>query len=396
MSKRARQDNPDEPVEVHDSGFMTPMIMFPTFPHNDTFVDNRTLQVNATPVDSNADVYTFIHHKQEYGIMNLQDATISATISLKDRNNNDLANDQNVSLNMLLRMFWKTKEILINDQRINSVTSQENELVYISHLLRETTPLECYDSIDIMGDNKRFVPTSFEIKVILQHLEKNKCLFGADAQCQAAFIHYDNLQIRIPAMKPKLQLTQAINQTMIQNGEECKYYITSYRYVPTPVAAGTSRTILNDIFAGSRPSRVMTYLRTQTCYNGSHILDPILIPFPNLEFFGIKINDAYVNPCVENSCEAYTNLRRVLNRCYDEMPFSHADYQTSYGIIVTDLSPNKDSYNQVLPNSTSGVVSLEMRLSQNLTANSQLINIGEFRNQLSVGYQMQARLKYDF
>ncbi|CAB3986102.1 Hypothetical predicted protein [Paramuricea clavata] len=275
--------------------------MFPTFPHNDTFVDNCTLQVNATPVDSNADVYTFIHHKQEYGIMNLQDATISTTISLKDRHNADLGNDQNVSLNILpLCMFWKTKEILINDQHINSVTSQENELVYISHLLQEVptgykpgqdinlcihstpthfdtrtnvhdgavgnvnkgarnrylacnraTRLECYDLIDIMGDNKRFVPTSFEIKIT------------------------------------------------------------------------------------------------------------------NLEFFGIKINDAYVNPCVENSCEAYTNLRRVLNRRYDEMSFSHADYQTSYGIIVTDLSPNKDSYNQVLPNSTSGVVSLEMRLSQN-------------------------------
>jgi hypothetical protein len=78
------------------------------------------------------------------------------------------------------------------------------------------------------------------------------------------------------------------------------------------------------------------------------------------------------------------------------MPFSYADYLTDYGVIVTDLSENKDSYNQTLPNTTSGIVSVEMRLEQNLANDSQLIMIGEFRNMLSVGYQTQARLKFDF
>jgi hypothetical protein len=68
MSKHARTDGPDEPIEVHASGFMSPMVMFPTFPHNDTFIDNRIVEVRATPVSTTAEVYTLVHHKQEYGI----------------------------------------------------------------------------------------------------------------------------------------------------------------------------------------------------------------------------------------------------------------------------------------------------------------------------------------
>ena len=89
------------------------------------------------------------------------------------------------------------------------------------------------------------------------------------------------------------------------------------------------------------------------------------------------------------------NLRQNLDRRHSEMPFSHAAYQSSYGIILHDLSANKDGHSQVLPNSTVGVVGLDLNFKADLTAPQQLVCVGEFRNQLSVGYVTQARLKYD-
>jgi hypothetical protein len=94
-----------------------------------------------------------------------------------------------------------------------------------------------------MGDNKRYIPSSFEIKIRLRRLDKTKALFGTAAHCRAANIHYDNLEIHIPAYKPKAQLMSAINQAMIQNGEEVKYYTRSHRYVPIPVGNGTRKII---------------------------------------------------------------------------------------------------------------------------------------------------------
>ena len=38
--KRARTSPEAEPVEEHDSGFVGPMTLFDTFPHNDTFEEN--------------------------------------------------------------------------------------------------------------------------------------------------------------------------------------------------------------------------------------------------------------------------------------------------------------------------------------------------------------------
>ena len=92
MMKRTREGS-DEPVEVHDSGFLSPMVMFPTFPHNDTFIDTRKLKVIASPNSTTAEEYTFTHHPNDYGVMNLSEAKIKASISLKAADGQDLAND---------------------------------------------------------------------------------------------------------------------------------------------------------------------------------------------------------------------------------------------------------------------------------------------------------------
>ena len=447
MSKRSH-DADDEPIEAHDSGFLSPMIMFPTFPYNDTFLESRKMKLVAGPIaNPDADEYTFIHAPNDYGVMDLQNAKIKATIALTTATNADLANDRVVILNQSpLKMAWKSREVLLNNQRINSLSSQENEIAFIDHLTREVptgynpeakitgcihnTPLysdsvahllaqdnaghlnkgaghrytlcntnntfDCYDSINVMGDNKRHVLSSFELKIRLTRLEKIKTLFGTEAHCIAAKIRYHDLEITIPAYKPKMQLMSAINTAMIQKGEEAKYYVRHHRYVPIPVLAGTRKIIKNDIFTGARPTRVYVYIRTQGRYNGDYELNPNRMIFPNLEFIGIKINEAFVEPTIENSREAYINLRRVLNRSHDEMPFNYDDYLLSYGFIAFDMTENKDSYNQILPNSTSGVCSIEIRLSQDLADNSQLIIIGEFRNQLSCAYQTEARLKFAY
>jgi hypothetical protein len=114
MSKRARTDMA-EPIEKHDSGFSGPMIMFPPFPHNDTFVETREIKIPASPVDTQVETYTFIHNKQDYGVMRTEDATLSATINIKTTaNGNNPANDRVVALNpMPLRLGWKTKECIL-------------------------------------------------------------------------------------------------------------------------------------------------------------------------------------------------------------------------------------------------------------------------------------------
>ena len=57
------------------------------------------------------------------------------------------------------------------------------------------------------------------------------------------------------------------------------------------------------------------------------------------------------------------------------MPFSYDDYVSSYGMIVSDLTTNKDSYNQMLLNSTSGIVSLDMTFTQAMGADRPAINL---------------------
>jgi hypothetical protein len=178
--------------------------------------------------------------------------------------------------------------------------------------------------------------------------------------------------------------------------EECRFYRISYRYVAIPIPQNSRHIIHKDIFNGARPGRMITKIVTQTAYNGGYTINPFHIPFPNIDSFKISINEAVIPPIYHNSQEVYMSLRQILDRRYSEMPFSHSEYVSDYGIIVNDLSPNRDGYSQVLPNSTSGNIGIEINFKQDTAAPQQLICIGEFRNQLSVGYGTQARLKYDF
>ncbi|CAB3995257.1 Hypothetical predicted protein [Paramuricea clavata] len=275
MSKRSANDmEAMKPFEQHDSGFMAPMVMFPTFPHNDTFIDNRILTVHATPVDNQAEVYTFIHHKQEYEIMNIED-TFYPCLAYLDHLLREVpsgylpAKDITLCVHDTPGQFDSIAHLQDGADGWLNLGARERYLA-----CSRTTALECYDHIDLMGLNKRYVPSSYELKVVLQ--------------------------------KQKFCLGHNVSEN-----------------------------------TGSLQWRTHPH--------------PNLIAIPVLEFFGIKINKAFVQPLVHNSREAYLNLQRILNRRYDEMPFSHTDYRTSHGIIVTDLLPNKDSYNQVLSNSTSGV-----------------------------------------
>jgi hypothetical protein len=447
MKHRRTEASKAEPVEEHDSGFVGPMVLFGTFPHNDTFDESRQIDIIAQPVDSRAEIYTFTHNKHDYGIMRTEDLRISATVKIHTSNNgNAPAADRQVALYPApLKLGWKSKEVFINNQLINPQSNKENELCWVNQLLTEVpsgykyddditlmihdTPgyfdsiahihnngganlvnlgarrryllckqddaLICSDHLDLIGYNKRYVPTSFDFKVRLTRLEKMKVLMGDAGHCGAVDVRFTDLKLTVPITKPNAQLSQAINELMIQKGDECRFYVTSYRYVAIPIAQGARRILHNDIFNGSRPTRLITKIIGQDHYNGAHTLNPNLIEFPDIDYFVVKINDAIIPPILHNSQEAYINLRRVLDRRYSEMPFTHTDYASSYGIIVHELCTNLDSYDQVLPNSTAGNISLDINFKQDTAAAQQLICIGEFRNQLSIGYGTQARLKYD-
>jgi hypothetical protein len=272
--KRTRGTTSEEPVEEHDSGFVGPMTLFDTFPYNDTFEETRELNIISSPPTATAEVYTFMHNRQDYGVIKTEDIFLHADISLRANNGTYIAADQRVSLNMApLRFGWKSAEVYINNQLVSIQNSKENELAHIHWLLtavpsnykdeekitlmiRDTPDnfnsiagiaeddntnvvnfgmktrrglcmhnqsLKCMDRIDLLGYNKIYIPTSIDFKVVLTRLEKTKMLLGHAGECATANIHLEDFELRAPIMKPNAQLSAAINKLMIQKGDECRF-----------------------------------------------------------------------------------------------------------------------------------------------------------------------------
>ena len=276
MGKRTRgeMESEDERVEKHDRVFSGPLMMFPSFPHNITFEESRELVLQANPSDDDAESSTFIHTRQEYGILRTEDATISGTLQLVAvAGGAAIANTIRAApILKPLVLGWKTKEVYVNNELINPTSTHESELQYVNYLFTQvptgTRDKEgicigfrdtggnfdssvgfhnggrkratlfnisaenfCMDHMDILGHNRRYVPTSYDVKIVLHRLEKTKYIFGVQADCAATKMLIKNLKLTIPILKPVAQLSEAINELMIQRADECKFYVTLYRYV---------------------------------------------------------------------------------------------------------------------------------------------------------------------
>ncbi|CAB3988433.1 Hypothetical predicted protein [Paramuricea clavata] len=358
--KRKKQEEA-EPIEEHDSGFVGPMTLFDTFPHNDTFAEMRTLELLPNPSTENAEIYTFMHNRQDYGVIDMEDAKLSAKLRLvTSANGNAQAATVNACVNIaLLRYGWKTKAVYLNNQLITPQSSKENELEY-THDFLTTVPSEylddkqinlmirdtpghmdvitnlhhstnatgntnigarqrynainravihtCIDKLDLLGRVKRYVPTSFDIKVVLTRLEKTKVIYGTAAECTLL-----DLRMR----------------------EECRYYKITHRYVAIPVPQNSRHIQHKDIFNGARPTRLISKIVSQDRYNGSHILSPYHVAFPDIARFAVSINEAEIPPVITNSAEAYVNLRQTLDRRHSEMPCTYNEYVSDYGMMVS-------------------------------------------------------------
>lgn len=143
----------------------------------------------------------------------------------------------------------------------------------------------------------------------------------------------------------------------------------------------------------------------QCRWRAANIVQPLIAvasnPFriPCIDFTSLRcsVNNMPVQPEYKDREEAFWELQRTLDRRYREMPFDYDQFIDNYGLIVHDLTVNKNSFQQTLPNSTTGVVSYEVVFNGALPAVPWMaIWIGEFRNELKVGYQTKPRNIYDY
>ena len=78
-------------------------------------------------------------------------------------------------------------------------------------------------------------------------------LLGNAGECATANIHLEDFELRAPIMKPNAQLSSAINELMIQKGDECRFYRITYRYVAFPIAIGARVISHRNIFNVQHP-----------------------------------------------------------------------------------------------------------------------------------------------
>ena len=167
----------------------------------------------------------------------------------------------------------------------NSVANVSNFGAYHRHRLA-TIAISFFASdlldIPIFNDNglDKYLPTALDFEVRLARENVNKVLMSAagrnDANGNLAGVaggyrlHIKNLKMILPIYKPNEQMRQAINNTMVNQNEECKYYATEYRTIVKTITDGVRNHQATDIFNGKIPTRLYILLVTQDRFKGAH------------------------------------------------------------------------------------------------------------------------------
>ena len=338
-----------------------------------------------------------------------------------------------------MRTLFKSKELKINDTLITPSTNDGHYQSYISALTRELPggyedskeinlfyldtagemntfvgnnvgslarrnasriDTVVYDIVDTTCFNESadiWVPSALKLEVKYVRAAKTTVLMGvnhANLRVQDAKISLEDLKITIPVFKPREQLTSALNKMFVEANKEAKYYTTVFRTVNTIVPAGRRRIQENDVFNGALPVRMFLMFCPRANYNGTYATNCFDFPWHNYHDISVTVNSQLVGEAITSQQQAYKQLRRVLNREYDKMPFNYNSFCNGYAILAFDLSINEDTHLAVLPARSSGVLNYTINFTQN-TDEGTLICVGEFRNEVKVGLRTPARLLFD-
>ncbi len=282
MKRSATQEGGE--TEKHDSAFLSPLEdFFTSAPYNNTFIDNRYAEIDATPVNSKSDTYEFYHRGHDYGVIKTSEARLSATVALTAKATGAAMDDAQVvaPAPLILRTMFSSRGVLINNAEVATQGNNENTVSWIRHLLyekpsgyllskkinwaihdtpgmhdddghlndgadvanagaylRKTQGISAPHLIDILdapcfneNGSDRYIPTNFEIKVTLRRAIPEKYMFGTAAHCGNHQIELKKFKMTFPMYKPKEQLSEALNKLLVTDEQEIIYYTYQYRHV---------------------------------------------------------------------------------------------------------------------------------------------------------------------
>ena len=260
------------------------------------------------------------------------------------------------------------------------------------------------DTVDTIlfneGGTDVYLPSVFKLELRLTRIAKSLALQGANCATVAngaindVKIRIHDFKLKIPIYKPKTQISDAINELLVTQNAECKYYTTNYRVVAIPIPANRQSHNCINVFNGTVPTRCFLLYLNQDNFNGSYATNCFNYIWPNYSEIEFTVNSITYKKLTHYK-EMYHELRRTLNRSTDEMPMNLAQYQAGSCVVGVDLTSNQDSHLKVLPLRSSGVVNCNLKFSAGTTAGF-LTFVGEFRNELKIGLKTPARLMHDF
>ena len=428
-------------IDKNDHVVSNNLNIFESVPRNITFEEHRWVQ--ATPISDTpySQKMECVFGKQEYGLYRSDQFVLKGKIKLMAGSTAYDDKDVVCYAKPFTTMFSNIV-LYVNDKIANNITNEQNRVGWVMHRLytskdsnkniydinlseKDTvghldevdniaanttasdvkdngkfsraklvnnTAFTIIDSLDMPIINgygtPKWITTANELKFDFTRANKNKYIIGkASDKPEDYDIHLSKFKMEAKMYKPNDQLATAINNGLLFQNKEAHYFVNNVRVVVRPVATGEQDIIFYDLFTGGLPSRVYVGIQETKRFNGSHQLNCLKFILPDFSYAVARVNQAAVREYYDRK-EAYFELKDILNKKNTEIQFAYAEYIDEFGLIAFDLSPNQDSYTEILSNSNTGQFGFHITLKAALTANHTFIFFGEFRNQLNIGYKL--------
>lgn len=160
------------------------------------------------------------------------------------------------------------------------------------------------------------------------------------------------------------------------------------------LAQGINNTVINNVFLGELPSRLIVGFVKSAAFNGSLKLDPFEFGHFDVDYLSLQVNGQFV-PQIPYTPDFGTKFARreylglletVLGDCFDKQSIglSYDEYLKSKSFFGFTLQPNTAGPNQSVPPKETGYINLHLKFKKPLAENVTCLIWAEFQNTIEV------------
>ena len=367
--------------------------------------------------EKDASMFEFTIPGDSSQYVDLSNLTLYIQTEIRHDDNTELGDGEEVSLvNLWPAAMFKQVDLSLGHTIVSSASNTYPYRTYLESMLSysddvkndQLDGLRHYNGMKVTKDNSsteaivplhldlaqqnRYLLNGVEVKVKLTRSSDDFVFHNSNKADKKYKLLIKSIHLFV--RKVVLRASTLIAQAEHLNEQNAMYLIDRTWIKSFNLAKGINNTVINNVFLGELPSRMIIGFVKSEAFNGSLKLNPFEFNHYDVDYLSLQVNGQFVPqiPYTPDFDKKFARreymglLETVLGDCFDKQSIglSYEEFLDGKTFFGFTLQPNAAGPNQSVPPKETGYINIHLKFKKPLPDNITCLVWAEFQNTIEI------------